>query len=326
MRTILRINLIISAVLFLSNVCYSDVGTTTGYLLEASTGARAAGRGESFVAASDINSIYYNPAGLGFLSSSEVSLMYTKGGVDTNYEYLAGVLPIKNIGVFGLSVFAFQGGTIDVVDSLDNSTTKNAEVDFLISLAYSKEVLLRGLSLGITNKYLFSTLVDEYRAGTYTFDLGALYRLDEISIGVSVSNIIGGLKYFETLDKLPLLIRGGAEYLLNISEDNEICISGDILSSSKLKVFVGVEYIYQKFLCGRLGYRMGDNGLTLGLGYKLNLSDDMSGSFDYAFLPGNDLSFSHRVSLNIYFGEVLQQYVSPKKKDKVPGVPGRVIQ
>jgi len=318
-------HLILSVIFFLSSVCYADVGTTTGYLLEVSTGARPSGRGESFVAASDINSIYYNPGGLGFLNSPQLSVMYIKGGLDINYEYLAGILPIKNIGVVGLSIFAFQGGSIEIIDSLDNSTTKNSEVDFLISLAYAREMFMKGLSVGITNKYLLSTLVDEYKANTYTFDLGALYRIDEISIGMSISNIIGGLKYFETTDKLPLIIRGGIEYLLNILDEHEICISADVISSGKLKVNIGIEYLYQKFLSGRLGYRIGDNGLTLGIGYRLNFSDDLSGSIDYAFLPGSDWSVSHKFSLNIYFGEVLQDAFT-KKKGKIPGVPGRVIQ
>jgi hypothetical protein len=323
------LSIILMNLFFIMN-CYSGTGVTGGALLEIPAGARPAARGEAFIAASDINSIYYNPAGLAYLYNPQVSASYIKGGLDTNYEYLAGVLPLNNMGVLGASIFIFQGGSMEIIDSVFNSSTKIAATEILISLAYAKEMLIKGLSLGITNKYLLSTLTEDYSASTYTFDIGAVYRgFEGLSLGVAAANILGGLKYLETTDSLPLLISGGAEYTLDIGYEHALCCAGNVIysihDSGRLKINTGLEYTYQKFISVRLGYKMGEDtgSLTFGVGYKLSILDDISGSLDYAYIPASGTGDSHKVSVNAYFGETNENGGGRKRKPS--GAPRRTI-
>src|SRR5438477_13079260 len=56
----------------------SSPGTTTGELLKIPLGTRAVGMGEAFTAlADDSSALYWNPAGMSFVSQKEVSFMHS---------------------------------------------------------------------------------------------------------------------------------------------------------------------------------------------------------------------------------------------------------
>ena len=312
-KTILVIMLMLSTAFV-----YGGAGTSGGLLLDTSTGARPAGRGEAFTAASDVYSIYYNPAGLAFIGGPQAGAMYLKGALDTSYEYAAGALPLGALGTAGFSFYAFQGGVIEVADALGNTTNKNSQSDILVTGAFAKQILLKGFSAGVSIKALFSTLVEDYRASAVTLDLGVLYKLDDLAIGASVANIIGELKYLDVGDKLPLIIRAGGEYSLKLDAENEAVVSADVVSSDKMRFNAGVEYCYQKQIFGRLGYRalQDAGGLTLGGGYKLVLSEGLAGSIDYAFVTGGGWNEAHKISMNIYFEDTKSTVgANPVKKN-----------
>ncbi|HPG31034.1 MAG TPA: hypothetical protein PLQ81_09645, partial [bacterium] len=67
-----------------------DVGTTGAAFLKLGYGARPAGMGEAFSAVSgDINSLYYNPAGLYDVSNKTISFMHLNWLLDINYNVLS---------------------------------------------------------------------------------------------------------------------------------------------------------------------------------------------------------------------------------------------
>ena len=90
------------------------VGLTAFSFLKVTQSARVAGMGDAFTAvADDINSIYFNPAGLGQIKGFAYTFTYTKWLVDT--AFYSGALAYNTPkGVIGLSVVNYDFGDVEV--------------------------------------------------------------------------------------------------------------------------------------------------------------------------------------------------------------------
>lgn len=82
-----------------------------------SPGARAPGMGEAFAAvADDATAAFYNPAGLGFQSGREGTVMYTDWMPefisDLHYVFAACNMHVRGIGTFGVNATYFDQGKL----------------------------------------------------------------------------------------------------------------------------------------------------------------------------------------------------------------------
>lgn len=306
------------------SLAHAGPGTSGGILLDACPGARPAARGGAFVAASDVYAVNYNPGALADITNMQVATAYIKGALDTGYEYGACALPVKGLGVLGFSIFAFQGGTMDVFDTLGDFTVRSAQNDYLFSGALGMQnLLIKNLNLGVTVKYLISSLAETYNASTLTFDAGGTYKIENIVIGFAACNLLGGLKYLDFADRLPITARAGAEYLFTLDSENDLLAAVDLSFNVErvFKVFIGAEYAYNKTVFGRLGYRIndGDGGLCIGIGCKVVILENSVQTIDYAFIPSlSGIMDSHRISVGISFGEELKKDEGRKRKFFIP--------
>src|SRR3990172_2561070 len=92
------------------------VGTSGATFLEYAIGSRALGMGEAFTAETDdINSIYFNPAGLGSLKYPQMALFHHELIEDSRLENLTLCYPIK-YGFLGVSNTVFWVPSFDKVD------------------------------------------------------------------------------------------------------------------------------------------------------------------------------------------------------------------
>src|SRR3989339_1333251 len=116
--------ILFAVILFVAGFMYAGgAGTTAANFLRIGTGAKASGMGEAQVAISDnVDSVYWNPAGLALVKNTEISLMHLMYWQGINYEYAAIALPIKKIGTFGLSLDYLSTGLIDkTIENLTGS-------------------------------------------------------------------------------------------------------------------------------------------------------------------------------------------------------------
>ena len=124
--------------------------STPGAFYFIGSGARARALGNAFVAvADDASAVYWNPAGLTQLRSPVVMLMDRITTQDTNYANIAGVLPVRTVGAFGLNVIFYSVGDIPIFDSAGNpgGDLSNKEGAMSLSYAYSTSDISLGLSL-----------------------------------------------------------------------------------------------------------------------------------------------------------------------------------
>lgn len=289
---------------------YDDAGRTNAAFLKVDAGSRPVSMGSAFVGvADDVNTIFWNPAGLTSIENREFTGMHNFSFADINNESFGYAQTIGNKGVFGISIL----GTFASIERRKGPTEEPVETfnagSFAAGLSYSHEIV-PNLSIGGTAKFINRQLdVEDMTGGA--FDVGGIYRLGNIlNIGASLCNL--GTIDFESRENedlpegtnsLPTKVRAGAA----LYPSEKLIIAGDVNvpMSGDPTFHVGAErWFYHDIFAIRAGYNYGDDenpsrGLTAGLGvraYGTAPLEKVNFQFDYAYVPDKGLGDSHRVS------------------------------
>ena len=188
--------------LFLTFSLLFPVGEAGAVFLLIAPGAGAAGSGEAQVAkADDAYASFYNPAGLGFLNTTEIAAMHVNWlpnlADDIYYEYLGFALPIEGLGTYGGNFVFLNLGEQLGTDELGNATDEFKSYMWSFTNSFGTMVSDNS-SLGISFKLFQQKLADsgtgsgEQGDGSSTdfaFDVGYLGDYDLIKLGLSISNI-----------------------------------------------------------------------------------------------------------------------------------------
>lgn len=287
-------------------------GTTGANYLRIGMGAKAVGMGEAQVAIADnIDSIYWNPAGLSLLKRNEIGLMHLSYWQGINYEYLAFAVPMKGIGTFGIGATYLNSGSMD--KTIENSTGSDYTnigtfnyIAFSGTISYANKFVIEKipLNIGASIKIVGDRVDDDSVLGVGV-DAGVIHELmKDLTVGASISN--AGLLLGRNVI-LPLTLKVGAGYKLGLFEKKH-CVStavdGIIPVDAKVKANVGLEYAYDNTVFVRGGYKINYDldSFTAGAGFKLNLNSTQY-ELNYAFAPAKeDVGQTHRISLIVRFG------------------------
>ncbi len=300
---------------------HDSAGTAGAAFLKIEPGSRPVGMGGAFAGlANDINTIFWNPAGLTSVHTRELTAMQHFSFVDINNQSIGYAQRAKQF-VWGAS---FLGSFTEIERRIGPTETPDSTVTVGgfatgLSLAYP---LGQTASIGGTAK-LVSQQLDIQNIYGAAADLGVILRLvdNHLGIGLTVQNagvLSGG-------ENLPISLRAGVAY----RTWNEIQAASDAEESEVEKMtpprelwafvadahlplidanpsfHVGVERWFYDVIAARVGYRIGLNenpsdGLSIGIGVRRGGLDSLANidfQFDYAFVPDNDLGDSHRISV-----------------------------
>ncbi|HLA39499.1 MAG TPA: PorV/PorQ family protein, partial [Candidatus Glassbacteria bacterium] len=172
------------------------VGVRAAEFLEIPVGARGIGMGSAYSAATDdITSIWWNPAGLGFLQNSEVLVNVVDYTLDLTYSYAAAAVPVMDGravigGFFGyLDVPEMQITTIS--SPLGTGRTFTA-YDFQMggTVAYTlSDRFIAGLSM----KYIHQDMFANVSGDAFAIDAGAIYHTEladrELRFAFAIQNL-----------------------------------------------------------------------------------------------------------------------------------------
>jgi uncharacterized protein UPF0164 len=312
----LAVLLAFSFFLFSSPSAYaaSGSGTEGAAFLDIPVGGAPAALGSAYTALSnDAYAATYNPAGLGFLESTQFSGQHLSYLDTLHYEYLSFAVPIprdSSCGSLDQCPGSALGGSVQYLGSggitgRDGSGAPTGD----FSSFYASYNLSYGhsfneqLSLGLTGKMIQAKL-DDVSAAAYAADLGAMYIVQpKLTLAMTVTNIGSKLKFLSEGDPLPLAVHLGAAYK---PSSHWMITSEAVYPQTGLASFhIGGQWRPLDMLSLRAGYRTDTvKELSVLAGYSAGLGVEVWGQeLAYAWLPYGDLGSTHYISLLMKFGE-----------------------
>jgi len=295
--------LLAGVLMSLPHLYAKSAGTTSAGFLEIEPDAEANGLAGAYVSrVENGSSLYWNPAGLGYMERMELGLTHMLYMEDLNYSFITFTEPMRNFGVLSIGAIGLLSGAIPKTTEnlsgnyIDSGETFNS-TDITILLGWGKR-LNREMSLGFGIKSIRQT-IDDSKASGIAGDIGVKYLVSErVRTGLSFQNIGTKIKG----NDLPRNIRIGLDYKLKDDKTNA-GIEMDFPSSSESNYRIGIEHWLSKGFSLRAGYITGAEidgmtGIQAGIGLK-----SRSMEFGYAYLPYGDLGTTHQVSLYTRFGE-----------------------
>jgi len=201
----------------------SDGGYAQSYLFR-NVGARAISMGGAYTAVvNDPSSIYFNPAGLGFLNDDPIiqSTITNLSLNRTQSNLMYGQKLSDEFGI-GFGINTLTSGTFTARDIQGNPVGQlnDLQYNLALSMAYKNDVV----SFGSTIKYLKNNLQGSNIFGTgFALDLGTKINVaDLFSFGVAVQNLSGMMFWnTELVNKeiIPYSVRTGIAMEFGLNEE-----------------------------------------------------------------------------------------------------------
>lgn len=259
-----------------------------GAFEEGGTGARPMAMGGAFTAvANDVNAIYCNPAGLELVKRVEVMGMTTQlfGEEDLTLYLFGGVVPIRKLGVLGLSFSQF-------------GFSEYRETQTILSLG---QRLGTGICLGLNVKIMnlkiegASANSDYGKASALGLDMGVLGDFgSKFRLGAMAMNL-NSPRLGNCPENLAQTIRLGVSFQpfpgYTGSLDFHLPMSSVIIEP---EIRVGFEATFTKNLTLRAGVENNPARLSGGFGFRWDIF-----RFDYAFLSHPFLNGQHLFSFSL---------------------------
>ncbi|ESU26044.1 hypothetical protein FLJC2902T_29460 [Flavobacterium limnosediminis JC2902] len=148
---------------------------------------------------SDVNSGYWNPAGLLKMEDKQVSLMHA--GYFANiaqYDYAAFAMPIDDRSAIGVSLIRFGVddimNTTQLIDSQGNVDYNRISLfsaaDYGLTVSYARALPVQGFNYGINAKIIRRIIGEFATSWGFGFDLGVQYETrDEWKFGLMLRDI-----------------------------------------------------------------------------------------------------------------------------------------
>jgi len=246
--------------------------------------ARSLGMGSAYVSvADDASAIFWNTAGIAQINQKELAMSYTELYDLVSYSSLGYVQRVKSSSI-GLGI-------------MSSSDTDGVYHEMELILCYAKEAI-SNLNIGTSIKYLSS---EAYLGNTklgngkgISFDLGCQYRINDISLGVRLQNILGYVSY----NRKAVMGIAGDKYLqspdfsyglgASINMERFTPALKNVIVATELAdgdFHTGVEYTFYNIISIRSGLRLGNaltRAITAGFGIKTSAL-----RLDYAYVSSS---------------------------------------
>lgn len=328
--------LIIAFFIIFSVTAYADDFSKTGSVgaqfLKIGVGARYHGIGEASVASvDDIYALYWNPAGLTNIHSSQLAITHINYLLDINLNYIAYAKRYEGIGVFGaaLTILSMGDQEITTIDEQEGTGDFYSASSWAFQLGFAKD-LTANFSFGGSFKIIGEKIYRETASG-FAFDFGTMLYTGfrSLRLGMNISNMGPGMKFSGpdlnsqtsnpanpnqelpssdlTVDsyELPLTFRIGMAYDVDFGNNSTLMLTAEAKhpNDNLQKGSLGAEFNWNNryFLRGGYKFNYEEEGLALGGGIITPLTENSDLSLDYAWVDFGRLSAVHRFSASIHF-------------------------
>ncbi len=271
-------------------------GTTAASFLEIGMGSAPSAMGEAYVAMhGDLSSVYWNPAGIGYMDKSALMIMSQPWIVDISTVFASTGIVLPGIGTIAVSMTQVGYGDMDVTtlefqDGTGESFTAN---EMAAGVTFARR-LATWFSFGATGKIVTSQ-IRHMRASAFAMDLGVIVNTkflsftgnqeDGFTLGMSISNYGNRMRYdgidlLQPIDiniyedgnyadvqgqfrtqgwELPLIFRIGATMNPLVLGNQKVTLAVDALhpNNNTESVNAGLQYEFKIASAGRFFLRTG---------------------------------------------------------------------
>lgn len=175
------------ALLFVSCVCFSQtVRKYSNEFMNIGVDAAAFGMSNAVVAStSDVNSGYWNPAGLVNLEDKQLALMHASYFANiANYDYATFGMPLDDRSAVGLSIIRF--GVDDILNTTQliddqgnidyNRISLFSTADYGVTFSYARKLPFDGLNFGLNAKVIRRVIGKFASSWGFGLDAGIQFR------------------------------------------------------------------------------------------------------------------------------------------------------
>jgi len=161
--------------------------------------AAALGMSNTVVAnTGDVNSGYWNPAGLVHLEDNQMALMHSSYFANiANYNYIAFAKPLDDRSAIGISIIRF--GVDDILDTtqlIDEQGNINYDrinlfsaADYGITFSYARRLPVDGLNYGVNAKVIRRIIGDFASSWGFGLDFGIQFKKNDWEFGLMARDI-----------------------------------------------------------------------------------------------------------------------------------------
>lgn len=146
----------------------------------------------------DVNSVYWNPAGLIQLEDHQVALMHANYFANiAQYDYIAYAKPIDDQSAWGISLIRF--GIDDILDTTElidsqgnidyNRINLFSTADYGFTFSYARKLKLQEFQYGVNAKVIRRIIGKFANAWGFGFDVGLQYQKNDWQFGLMLRDI-----------------------------------------------------------------------------------------------------------------------------------------
>jgi hypothetical protein len=146
----------------------------------------------------DVNSCYWNPAGLVNIEDTQLSLMHANYFANiAQYDYIAYAKPIDNESAWGISMIRFGVDNImNTTELIDNQGNINynkislfSTADYGLTFSYARKLQLPGFQYGVNAKVIRRIIGNFASSWGFGFDAGIQFESDDWKFGLMLRDI-----------------------------------------------------------------------------------------------------------------------------------------
>ena len=279
-----------------AQVGIKKVAQSTMGFLKVGVSPKAAAMGNAYTAVChDVESMFYNPAGLAEIPDANISAFVSQTRWIADINYLAGGIArnFGNLGTFGFSFLSVDYGDVQGVELVSLSDPQGYRLTgdlnvgaYAFGLAYARRISSQ-FSMGGMLQYVGQNLGDsrlangtvENSADKVIFNFGIKYQTDfrRFRFAMAIRNFSTDVKYEEISVQMPMvfMVGVGIDAIQVINPDYQgdpFLISAEFLHPNNYteRVNIGGEYTLMGVLALRAGYEFNRDlaGFSAGFGIR----------------------------------------------------------
>lgn len=331
MRSVLCLLLAVCVVAVADAANESRIGTAGAQELLIPVGARGiAIGGSNMIFSSGVDAIYWNPAGLGRMTSSVEGMMSSMTYIaDINVVYGALGVQAGEFGTLGFTVKSLGFGSIPITTSAfpDGTGEKYSPTYITMGLTFAKSVTDR-IAVGVTANLVSEQILAMSATGV-AFNFGIQYQnlgTQGLDLGITVKNIgtnmkfaganllqradastgLRGTQYYSVeaaSSEMPSCLEIGLGYTHKLDEKNSARLGGMFRNNNyqEDEYNLGAEYSFDNLFFVRGGYTLPGKSKKDVTGQRDYIYDFTLGAGVHYNAGGLDLSFDYAYRHIKYF-------------------------